>query len=214
MVSIGILSALALAQSIAPVAQAPEAAPQVAAPQVAAPAATAVRLPALTPLRLRVEGEISSSTHVAGDKIVIVLADPIRVTDALVIPAGTRGVGEVIHSAKKGMGGKAGELLVAARTLDLAPGVSVPLRSFRLAPASGKNQEGLAAGLMIAGGAVGGIAALVVTGGSARIADGSEAIAKTASDVDLPHAALVPLAGSTAPIAADSVSSPTTKIDQ
>ena len=80
-----------------------------------------VRLPALTPLRLRVVGEVSSKTHFKGDKVAIVLAEALRLSDTLVIPAGTRGVAEVIHSAKGGMGGKAGELLVAARTLDLSP---------------------------------------------------------------------------------------------
>jgi hypothetical protein len=139
---------------------------------------------------LRVVGEVSSKTHVKGDKVEIELAEALVISPALAIPAGTRGVAEVIHSAKGGMGGKAGELLVAARYLELAPGVQIPLRSFRLVPVSGKNNEGLAAGLSIAGGVAGGIAAMVITGGSARIADHSEAFAKTAADVDLPIARL------------------------
>ena len=168
-------------------------APQPAIAAEASPAsrpATTLRLPALTPIRLRVIGEVSSKTHVKGDKIVIVLADPLRFSETLAIPAGTRGVAEVIHSAKGGMGGKAGELLIAARSLDLAPDIHIPLRSFRLAPARGKNNEGLAMGLMVAGGVAGGVAAMVMTGGSARVADGSEAFAKTAADIDLPLALL------------------------
>jgi hypothetical protein len=161
----------------------------------AAPASAAtLRLPALTPVRLRVIGEISSKTHVKGDKVEIILAEPLRLSDTLAIPAGTRGVAEVIHAAKGGMGGKAGELLVAARSLDLSPDLHIPLRSFRLAPASGKNNEGLAMGLSIAGGVAGGIAAMVMTGGSARIPDRSEAFAKTAADVDIPAAQLQPAA--------------------
>lgn len=148
--------------------------------------ASTVHLPALTPLRLRVVGEVSSKTHVKGDKVVIVLAEPLRLSPTLAIPAGTRGVAEVIHAAKGGMGGKAGELLIAARTLDLTPDLHIPLRSFALAPIRGKNNEGLATGLMIAGGVAGGIAAMVMTGGSARVADQSEAFAKTAADVELP----------------------------
>jgi len=158
----------------------------VAEAQTAAVAPATLRLPALTPLRLRVIGEVSSKTHVNGDKVQIVLAEPLRLSETLAIPAGTPGVAEVIHSSKGGMGGKAGELLVAARSLDLSPDLHIPLRSFRLAPASGKNNEGLATGLSIAGGVAGGIAAMVMTGGSARIADRSEAFAKTATDVDLP----------------------------
>ena len=181
-----ILGAMALAQPLAPPVEpsgVTEAAP-------AAAAAQTVLLPALTPVRLRILGEVSSKTHVKGDKIDIVLAEPLRLTETLAIPAGTRGVAEVIHSAKGGMGGKAGELLVAARSLDLSPTVHIPLRSFRLAPVSGKNNEGLAMGLSIAGGVAGGIAAMVMTGGSARIADRSEAFAKTAADVELPIAQL------------------------
>jgi hypothetical protein len=179
-----ICSVLMLAQAAGPVASE---APAVA---VTSAATHSVRLPALTPLRLRVVGEVSSKTHATGDKVEIVLADPLRLDDRLVIPAGTRGVAEVIHSAKGGMGGKAGELLIAARTLDLQPDVHIPLRSFRLAPIAGKNNEGLAAGLSIAGGVAGGIAAMVITGGAARIPAGSEAFAKTAADVDLPVALL------------------------
>lgn len=180
-----ILGAAALAQTatvplqLAPVAEAP-----------AALAGNFVRLPALTPLRLRVIGEVSSKTNVKGDKVVIALAEPLVVNGALTIPAGTRGVAEVIHAAKGGMGGKAGELLIAARYLQLGPDVQIPLRSFRLAPIAGKNNEGLATGLTIAGGVAGGIAAMMITGGSARVADGSEAFAKTAADVDLPVARL------------------------
>ena len=159
-------------------------------------AASTLRLPALTPVRLRVIGEVSSKTHVKGDKVNIILAEPLRLSDTLEIPAGTPGVAEVIHAAKGGMGGKAGELLIAARQLDLTPDVHIPLRSFRLAPVSGKNNEGLAMGLSIAGGVAGGIAAMVMTGGSARIADRSEAFAKTATDVDLPVAQLHPIPAS------------------
>ena len=180
-----IIGALALVQptgaTVAPPAVASEA-------PVAATAT--VRLPALTPLRLQVVGEVSSKTHAKGDKVEIVLAEALWINPTLAIPAGTRGVAEVIHSAKGGMGGKAGELLVAARHLELAPGVQIPLRSFRLAPVGGKNNEGLAMGLSIAGGVAGGIAAMVITGGSARIADRSEAFAKTAADVDVPIAQL------------------------
>lgn len=183
-----IISALALVQPVA-VPNSAGSAPHVEAP---APAPSTVRLPALTPLRLQVIGEVSSKTHVKGDKVEIVLAEALTISPTLAIPAGTRGVAEVIHSAKGGMGGKAGELLVAARHLELALGVQIPLRSFRLAPVGGKNNEGLAMGLSIAGGVAGGIAAMVITGGSARIADRSEAFAKTAADVDLPIAQLQP----------------------
>ena len=172
-----------------PLAEPVQPATIVEAPVATLPAQT-LRLPALTPVRLRVIGEVSSKTHVKGDKVEIILAEPLRVSATLAIPAGTLGVAEVIHSAQGGMGGKAGELLVAARSLDFSPDLHIPLRSFRLAPANGKSNEALAMGLSIAVGVTGGIAAMVMTGGSARIPDRSEAFAKTAADVDLPIAQL------------------------
>lgn len=208
---ITLFGSIALVQPLPAANQAPAAVPQ-ELPSLAAPVATVARLHALTPLRLRVEGEISSKTHVTGDKIVIILADALRVTDTLAIPAGTRGVGEVVHSAKKGMGGKAGELLIAARTLDLAPGISIPLRSFRIAPAKGTNQEGTAMGLSIAAGVVGGIASMIITGGSALIPNGSEAFAKTAANVDLPLTMLVPLTSAEGPLTAPAPSDPVNTI--
>ncbi len=185
-----IIGALVLAQTAAAPGAPPAVADTAALVSIseapASAAATTVRLPALTPVRLRVIGEVNSKTNAKGDKVAIVLVDALVLSPTLAIPAGTRGIAEVIHAAKGGMGGKAGELLVAARHLELAPGVQIPLRSFRLAPVGGKNNEGLAMGLSIAGGVAGGLAAMVITGGSARIADGSEAFAKTAADVDLP----------------------------
>ncbi len=169
-----------------PLAEPVQPATIVEAPVATLPAQT-LRLPALTPVRLRVIGEVSSKTHVKGDKVEIILAEPLRVSATLAIPAGSLGVAEVIHSAQ---GGKAGELLVAARSLDFSPDLHIPLRSFRLAPANGKSNEALAMGLSIAVGVTGGIAAMVMTGGSARIPDRSEAFAKTAADVDLPIAQL------------------------
>ena len=184
------LTAIAAVQSTVAVPSEP---PVIVEPVVAQAVAAPLRLPALTPLRLRIEGEVSSKTHKTGDKIVIILAEPLRVSDTLQVAAGTRGVGEVVHSAKAGMGGKPGELLIAARTLDLSSDIKVPLRSFKMAPATGKNQQGLATGLSVAAGAVGGVAAMIMTGGSARISQGSEAIAKTAADIELPAALLQPI---------------------
>ena len=191
--------ALALAQAGAP---APQAVPEIAA------APTSVRLPELTPLRLRVMDEASSKLSKVGDRVTIMLAEPLRVTDSLAIAGGTTGTAEVIHVAKPGMGGKAGELLIAARSLDLPNGVKVPLRSFRLGSAQGKNNEGLAAGLAIAGGGVGTVAAMFITGGSARIPAGSEAFAKTAAGVDLPLSALVPVAPAAVLLGAAPIASP------
>jgi hypothetical protein len=67
-------------------------------------------------------------------------------------------------------------------------------------------------GLSIAGGAIGGIAAMVMTGGSALIPDGAEAFAKTGSDMDLPLALLAPIAGAAVVSAAPPSTSPTNSV--
>ena len=53
-----------------------------------------------------------------------------------------------------------------------------------------KDNGGLAMGMTVAGGVVGGVASMFVTGGQARVATGMEAMAKTAADVELPVALL------------------------
>ena len=57
------------------------------------------------------------------------VAEDVRVGNAIVIPAGSAGEGEVIHAARSGAGGKAGELIVAARYVQVGD-VIVRLRSF------------------------------------------------------------------------------------
>jgi hypothetical protein len=86
------------------------------------------------------------------------------------------------------MGGRPGELLLGARYLE-HKGIRIPLRSMKLV-SGGKDQSGIATGLAVAGGAIGATAALFITGGQARIANGAPATARTASDVEIPAALL------------------------
>src|SRR5688572_33212892 len=74
-----------------------------------------VTVPALTPVAVRLEEPISSNKNKPGDRFRITVAEDVRVGDALVIPAGSMGEGEVVHAARSGAGGKAGELILAAR---------------------------------------------------------------------------------------------------
>jgi hypothetical protein len=132
------------------------------------------------------------------------LARPIYLGTDVGIAEGTTVEGVVIHAAKGGMGGKSGELLLGARRLILADGVSIPLRSFKLGPARGKNNETLA----FATAAAVGLPALFITGGSARIPAGTVANAKISADTEIPVTLLskLPLAvTASAPQAAHSV---------
>ena len=58
-------------------------------------------------------------------------AEAVVIDGKEVIPAGTTGQGQIVHAAKSGWGGKAGELIVAVRYIDYN-GVHIPLRRFRI----------------------------------------------------------------------------------
>jgi len=151
---------------------------------VAAP--TVIKLPALAGVSLRVLEEVTSKTAVIGAPVHLALARPLYVTQELGLPAGTPVEGIVIHAAKGGMGGKSGELLIGAKRILLSEGVIIPLRSFRLGPAKGQSNEGVAFGAAVAGGAVGAVASMFIVGGSAKVPDGTEANAKTSAETPIP----------------------------
>ena len=68
---------------------------------------------ALVPLRFM--EAVSSDTNMPGSNFRMEVTDDISIDDAVVIPAGSIAVGEVIHSQRAGAFGKAGELIVSAR---------------------------------------------------------------------------------------------------
>lgn len=176
-----ILFALAVqAAIVSPVQPLVESAP----PATVAPIPATLKLPALTNIRIRVLADLASKQSATGDEFDIALVEPIAVADGYVVPAGTRGRGWVVHADKARFGGKPGELLLAAKFLTLGDR-QIPLRSMKLGVAA-KDNSGLAAGVAVAGGLVGGVASMFITGGQARVGSGMEAIAKTAADVDLP----------------------------
>lgn len=143
-------------------------------------AAGLVTVPALTPVAVRLEEPISSNKNKPGDHFRITVAEDVRIGDALVIPAGSAGEGEVIHAAKPGAGGKAGELILAARYVRVGD-VEVRLRSFALG-AVGKDQSvnSLAASMLV------GPFAMFVKGGVITVPPATLGIAKTALEFRLP----------------------------
>lgn len=137
-------------------------------------APTSSTLPAGTLIALRIDQDLSSRTAKRGDKFPISLAHDLWANDRIVIPTGTRGVGEVIHSAGKGFGGRAGELIVTARYLQV-DGRQIPLKNFKLGVAGIDNSNAaLFSSLAVP------IAGLFVTGTSASIGLGQLAQAKLA----------------------------------
>jgi hypothetical protein len=191
-VAFGLVSVASLAQqseqqvTLTDQATSPTLAPPPDQPLPTVPPPVEIRLPALTGIGLRVLDEVTSKTAVIGAPVRLALARPLYVTPELGLPAGTPVEGVVIHAAKGGMGGKSGELLLGAKRIVVADGISIPLRSFRIGPAKGQNNEAVAFGVGVAGGAVGAVASMFIVGGSAKVPAGIEANAKTSADVTIP----------------------------
>lgn len=129
-----------------------------------------------TLIEIRIEEAVNSKTHKTGDWYAISLAQPIMLGDATLVPAGTPGRGQVVHSAKSGWGGKAGELILAARYLEFGSH-RILLRGMKLGGV-GANNEGLAFGATVAGGVVAMPLVFVLTGKNADIPAGMLATAK------------------------------------
>jgi hypothetical protein len=173
--------------------------PSAAEPVAASQSGALVTVPALTPVYLRIDAELTSKKSRTGDRFPIHIDEDVRVGDIVVIPAGSAGEGEVIHAAKSGAGGKAGELLIAARYVRVG-GKEVRLRSLSLG-ASGRDRSDAALATAIVAGPIG----LFVVGGVMTIPRDSVASAKTAVEMQLPAAA--PSAAPQAPPAAAAVQS-------
>ncbi len=139
----------------------------------------AVSLPAFSIVELEIAEPLNSKTSKIGQFFDIRLAAPIMLDGKQLVPAGAIGQGEVIHAAKARAGGKAGELILAARYIE-HDGQRIALRSFKFGVSgTGRNNthEALAAGTIIATPLV-----LLITGGNVDVPAGTLAHAKTATD--------------------------------
>jgi hypothetical protein len=143
-------------------------------------AGTLVTVPAMTPVYLRLGAEVSSKTSRPGDHFPISLAEDVRVGDAIVIPAGCTGEGEVVHAAKRSAGGKAGELILAARYL-MVGDIQVHLRSFK-AGGAGKDNTDSALAVAVFGGPF----AMLVRGSDMVFPLDAMVSARTAEEIQLP----------------------------
>jgi hypothetical protein len=141
-------------------------------------------LPALTPVPLVMDAEISSGTNKPGDRFPFHVAAAVAQGDVVLIPAGSMGEGEVVHAAKSKGGGRAGELVLAARFVTVA-GRQVHLRSF--SAGSGNDRSGAALGVAVAVGLFG----MLVRGSELVMPVGTPVSAKIAEDVQLPIAAVI-----------------------
>lgn len=140
-----------------------------------------VTVPALTPVRVRIGAEISSRLHRTGDVFPITVAEDVRIGDALVIPAGSPGEGQVVHAAKPGAGGKAGELILAARFVRVGD-AEIRLRSFALGATGADRSEAALLSSFVAG-----PFAMFVRGGAVVVPRDTPGVAKTALEFTLPE---------------------------
>jgi hypothetical protein len=141
---------------------------------------TRATIPALTPVYLRIDAELSSKTSKNGDRFPIHVEEDVRVGESVVIPAGSPGEGEVIHAARSGAGGKAGELLITARFVRVGD-QEIRLRSFSLGvKGRDRTNESLATSFVL------GPFALAVVGGVITIPSGTMGGARTAMEVQVP----------------------------
>jgi hypothetical protein len=173
----------------APVHGADQAAPPaIASPQPETPvqqpsapvsAPGALVIPALTVVSVEILAPLGTKLSKTGDTFPIRLAAPIVVGGRELAPAGATGMGEVVHAKKSGGSGAGGELIVAARYLDLG-GHRLRLRSMKLS-SRGKDQDTLT----VAAAQVVSVFALAVTGKNSVIPAGTLAEAKTSDEVTL-----------------------------
>lgn len=170
----------ALAFAAAAAGPAPQQAEAVAGAQaVVGQPVSPVRIPATTPVDIEIMEPLSSKTAQMDATFPIRVAVPVIVDGRELIPAGTTGMGQVIHAAKSGGGGKAGELLLAARYVEIN-GVRVPLRRFKLGTSGAqKADEAFAVGFVVPFGQ------LLVKGKEIEFPAGTRANAIVAADTEL-----------------------------
>lgn len=184
------LPAMALAAPPVHIAAAAEPAPTISAgadtvPPPAPPesgSSACCTLPAGTLVDLEVVDVLNSSRQRRGDRFALRVIVPVLVDGHTLVPAGTAGVGEVVHAAAARGGGAAGELLIAARTLDVG-GRTVALRGLTLGR-TGQNNASLALGASVAIGPF----AMFIRGREIEIPASTEVQAKVATETTLPPA--------------------------
>jgi hypothetical protein len=137
------------------------------------PARLETELPANTEILLSMNSEITSTTHRAGETFTLSTATDTRIGDLVVIPRGTRAVGEITWRTGRGAFGKSGKMRISLRYLDL-DGTRIPIEGDYYQAGEGNT-------LATVGGIIAiGIFAGFITGSRARIPTGRELAARTA----------------------------------
>lgn len=120
----------------------------------AVPPSAPVTVPACPPsegaeLELALADTLNSARTQRGERFRLTLVEPVITSDGT-LPAGTAGVGEVVHAEPSRGGGKPGEILLAARYLEYQ-GEQIRLRGFKLG-GSGQDRSRAAIGTAVVAG--------------------------------------------------------------
>lgn len=177
-------SAAALGASMAAAQPAEEPAPAAAQAPVPPPCCS---VPARTPVVIEITDTVNSKANHSRDAFAFRLAEPLMMAGRVLVPAGTPGVGEVVHAARARAMGKAGELILAARYLQLGE-TRIMLRSLRIGAQQGRDSSGsLTTMNVIAAGTVPALSlvAFVIAGGEVNVPAGTRAQAQTAAEITL-----------------------------
>ena len=172
---------------------APESAPQSSAPPLSpSPSPTAVdTIPAGTVVAIEIDEFLSARKSFEGQQFQLHLAEPIVRDGRVLVPAGAKGLGEVIEAKRPGIGGKPGVLTLAARYVDAGP-VRIRLGHFGFSRAG---HDEVAASMAV--GMAVGLPGLLITGDDVKVNAGTRAYAKLVADVPLPAAPTAAPAGAT-----------------
>jgi len=164
-------------------------------------------IPALTPVVIEVVPALGSRISKTGDLFAIRLVEPVMLDGTTVMPAGAGGMGEVVHAKKPGGSGAPGELVLAARFLEV-DGRQLRLRSMNYADA-GESKYKTVNNLLIASSATFPAASLIgfaITGKDTNVAAGTVVSAKTA--IAFAVAPLLPAPAAETPPAVPAASDP------
>lgn len=144
-------------------------------------AAGELQVPALTPIEIAVDAELGSKISTSGQMFPLHLASAIIVDGKEIVPAGTQGQGEVVHAKKAGGSGAPGELVLAARYLQIGER-RLKLRSMRIGQVGKDAVNGVTAFNAVAAATLPPVSIIgfAVTGRNVIYPAGTVAAAKTA----------------------------------
>lgn len=150
-----------------------------------------------TEVHLVLDAPVSTRTARPGDTFPLHVAEAVSVDGQVLVPAGAPAMGQVIHAQKAGAFGKAGELIVTVRYVEVD---GRQIRLHKLVPRVGRDRTGAGTAVAAAAGPFGAF----VRGGQIDLAVGS---ALTSFLAGSPGATMVELLPVTVPAADPSAGS-------